>query len=110
MSGLTGWHLLIVLGALVLLFGTKRLPDMARAVGQSARIFKGEMKGAAAEEARSRQQAPEAAPTTDEPAHPDAPAGLPASPEHVVPGRQPASERAHAHPDHHAHRVYPPTA
>jgi sec-independent protein translocase protein TatA len=45
MGGLTGWHFLILLVVLVLLFGSKRLPDMARAVGQSARIFKGEMKG-----------------------------------------------------------------
>ena len=44
MAGLTGWHLLILLAVLVLLFGAKRLPDMARAVGQSARIFKGEIK------------------------------------------------------------------
>jgi sec-independent protein translocase protein TatA len=45
MTGLTGWHLLILLVVLVLLFGAKRLPDMARAVGQSARVFKGEIKG-----------------------------------------------------------------
>jgi sec-independent protein translocase protein TatA len=44
MAGLTGWHLLILVVVLVLLFGAKRLPDMARAVGQSARIFKGEIK------------------------------------------------------------------
>ncbi|MGH3772177.1 MAG: twin-arginine translocase TatA/TatE family subunit [Pseudonocardiaceae bacterium] len=63
MAGLSGWHLLILLGALVLLFGAKRLPDMARAVGQSARIFKGEMKGAAAEEnSPSPQQAPAVSP------------------------------------------------
>jgi sec-independent protein translocase protein TatA len=43
MAGLTGWHLLILLAVVVLLFGAKRLPDMARAVGQSARILKGEM-------------------------------------------------------------------
>jgi sec-independent protein translocase protein TatA len=30
---------------LVVLFGAKRLPDMARSIGQSARVFKGEMKG-----------------------------------------------------------------
>lgn len=44
MAGLTGWHLLILLAVVVLLFGAKRLPDMARAIGQSARILKGEMK------------------------------------------------------------------
>jgi TatA/E family protein of Tat protein translocase len=40
MAGLTGWHLLILLVVVVLLFGAKRLPDMARAVGQSMRILK----------------------------------------------------------------------
>src|SRR6185312_271937 len=45
MGSLGGWEILIILGVLVLLFGAKRLPDMARSVGQSARVFKGEMKG-----------------------------------------------------------------
>lgn len=40
-----GWEWLIIIGVLLLLFGAKRLPDMARSVGQSARVFKGEMKG-----------------------------------------------------------------
>ena len=40
-----GWELVIILGVLVLLFGAKRLPDMARSIGQSARVLKGEMKG-----------------------------------------------------------------
>jgi sec-independent protein translocase protein TatA len=44
MAGLTGWHLVILIGVMVLLFGARRLPDMARAVGQSARIFKHEIK------------------------------------------------------------------
>jgi sec-independent protein translocase protein TatA len=42
---LGGWELVILLGVLVLVFGAKKLPDMARSVGQSARVFKGEMKG-----------------------------------------------------------------
>jgi sec-independent protein translocase protein TatA len=50
MAGLTGWHLLILLAVVVLLFGAKRLPDMARAVGQSARILKGEMKDTTTDE------------------------------------------------------------
>jgi sec-independent protein translocase protein TatA len=44
MAGLTGWHLVILIAVVVLLFGAKRLPDMARAIGQSARIFKSEIK------------------------------------------------------------------
>ncbi len=45
MGNLGGWEILIILGVLVLLFGARRLPDMARSIGQSARVFKGEMKG-----------------------------------------------------------------
>ena len=41
---LGGWHLLIILGIVVLLFGATRLPALARGVGQSMRIFKSEMK------------------------------------------------------------------
>ena len=47
-----GWEWLIIIGVLVLLFGAKRLPEMARSVGQSARVFKGEMKGLKDDEAR----------------------------------------------------------
>lgn len=50
MAGLSGWHLVILLVVVVLLFCAKRLPDMARAVGQSVRIIKGEMNTAATEE------------------------------------------------------------
>lgn len=45
MPSLGGWELVILIGVLVLVFGAKRLPDMARSIGQSARVFKGEMKG-----------------------------------------------------------------
>lgn len=45
MGSLSPMHWLIVIGVLVLLFGAKKLPDMARSVGQSARVFKGEIKG-----------------------------------------------------------------
>ena len=36
-------HILLVLVVLILLFGAKRLPDSARSLGQSLRIFKSEM-------------------------------------------------------------------
>lgn len=58
MAGLTGWHLVILIGVVLLLFGAKRLPDMARAVGQSARIFKHEIKERAAADQSSQPPAP----------------------------------------------------
>jgi sec-independent protein translocase protein TatA len=43
-NGFQGWHLLILVALLVLLFGAKRLPDAARSLGKSMRIFKSEIK------------------------------------------------------------------
>jgi sec-independent protein translocase protein TatA len=43
-QGLTGWHFLIILVVILLLFGAAKLPALAKSVGQSARVFKGEMK------------------------------------------------------------------
>jgi len=54
-----GWEWLIIIGVLVLLFGAKRLPEMARSVGQSARVFKGEMKGLRDDEGRGASQQPQ---------------------------------------------------
>ena len=38
------WHILVLLIVIVVLFGSKRLPDSARSLGRSLRIFKSEMK------------------------------------------------------------------
>ncbi|MER5410359.1 Sec-independent protein translocase subunit TatA [Streptomyces sp. NPDC002769] len=43
-NGLEPWHLLIVAIVLVVLFGSKKLPDTARALGKSVRILKSEAK------------------------------------------------------------------
>jgi sec-independent protein translocase protein TatA len=40
-----GFELFAILAVLVLLFGTKKLPDAARSLGRSMRIFKAETKG-----------------------------------------------------------------
>jgi sec-independent protein translocase protein TatA len=69
---LGGWEWLILLAVVLLLFGAKRLPEMARSVGQSARVFKGEMKGMKADDdarAQAEVQKPE----------PPKPAALPPS-------------------------------
>ncbi|WP_340562911.1 Sec-independent protein translocase subunit TatA [Streptomyces sp. GSL17-111] len=36
------WQLVIIIGLIVLIFGAKRLPDTARALGKSMRILKSE--------------------------------------------------------------------
>lgn len=41
-TNLSGWHLLIVLAIVVLLFGATKLPALSKSVGQSLRIFRHE--------------------------------------------------------------------
>jgi sec-independent protein translocase protein TatA len=43
-NGLEPWHLLVVLAVVILLFGSKKLPEMARGLGKSMRILKAETK------------------------------------------------------------------
>jgi sec-independent protein translocase protein TatA len=44
LGALQPWHWLILIAVVVLLFGSKRLPDAARSLGKSMRIFKSEVK------------------------------------------------------------------
>ncbi len=44
LGNLTGWHLLIIIAIVLLLFGAPKLPGLARSLGQSMRIFKSEVK------------------------------------------------------------------
>jgi sec-independent protein translocase protein TatA len=62
---LGGWEIVIILGVLVLLFGAKRLPDMARSIGQSARVLKGEMKGLRNDDAEKTEAAQPASPKVE---------------------------------------------
>jgi sec-independent protein translocase protein TatA len=55
MSNFKGWEIIIVLALLLLLFGAKRLPDAARGLGRSLRIFKAETKGLRDDDERDRQ-------------------------------------------------------
>ncbi len=59
MPDLSPWHLLILAAVFVLLFGSRKLPDAARSLGKSMRIFKAETKalrdGDDADDVRSAQ-------------------------------------------------------
>lgn len=44
LGNLTGWHFVIILVIVLLLFGATRLPALARSLGQSMNAFKSEMK------------------------------------------------------------------
>ncbi|MFJ4998233.1 twin-arginine translocase TatA/TatE family subunit [Microbacterium sp. NPDC088619] len=43
LQNLTGWHALIILAIVVLIFGAAKLPALARSVGQSMRILRSEV-------------------------------------------------------------------
>jgi sec-independent protein translocase protein TatA len=43
LNNLTGWHALIVLAIILLVFGASKLPALAKSVGQSVRILKDEV-------------------------------------------------------------------
>ncbi|WP_432574718.1 Sec-independent protein translocase subunit TatA [Kineococcus sp. SYSU DK005] len=44
MGAMKPWHIIVLVVVLLLLFGAKRLPDAARGLGRSLRIFKSEVK------------------------------------------------------------------
>lgn len=43
MNALKSWHLVVLAVVFLVLFGAKRLPDSARSLGRSLRIFKSEV-------------------------------------------------------------------
>ena len=66
MPNLGPWEIIIILVVLVLLFGAKKLPDAARSLGRSMRIFKSEVKEMRNDDEHQEQaaiqQAPQAQP------------------------------------------------
>ena len=79
MGNLQGWHLLIILAVILLLFGAAKLPALAKSLGQSARVFKGEMKAMKQED-------------TD-PAAPAAPSDVPVYPPSTTPPGTPTDPK-----------------
>ena len=61
MRALEPWHLIVLVLIVAVLFGSRRLPDAARGLGRSLRIFKSEMK---------QMQDDEPRPTVKRPAEP----------------------------------------
>lgn len=43
LANLGGWHLLVILAVVLLLFGATRLPALSKGLGQSIRIFRKEV-------------------------------------------------------------------
>lgn len=80
-----GWHLVVVLLVVLLVFGANRLPGAARNVAQSLKIFKRELDGS-----DDTAKGPTAGPAaTAPPAAPDVPPTPPAAPPAAQPGTTP---------------------
>jgi sec-independent protein translocase protein TatA len=93
MGELSPWHLLIVVAAFMLLFGANKLPQMARSVGQSMRIFKAETR------ALSGEKEPEKLPPTASSPSPTAQPSPQSSPaqSHQAPSAQAPLAQAQLH-------------
>ena len=87
MGNFKGWEILVILVLVMVLFGAKRLPDAARGLGRSLRIFKAEIK-----EMHDEDDAPAAAPVKRE--APPAPPALETRPTTTdeAPARAPEPE------------------
>jgi sec-independent protein translocase protein TatA len=73
MGEFSPWHLLILAAVFVLLFGAKKLPDAARSMGKSLRIFKTEIKGLHDDDQQAAPQNQQPAPVALPPAAPSEP-------------------------------------
>ena len=81
-----GWELILVLLVIVVVFGSKRLPDSARALGKSMRILKAETKGLRDDDEPATP--PSSTATTAQVADAPVPPVVPVQPEHA-PRKQP---------------------
>lgn len=80
-----GWHVLIVVLAFVLLFGARRLPEGARALGRSLRIFRAEVRGMSSDQPAEPAATAPAVPPIGDPAIDPPVVVEPAAPPVVVP-------------------------
>lgn len=67
MGAMRPWHWLVLLVVVLLLFGAKRLPDLAKSVGQSLKIFKKEIKELQEDDAPVTTAAPVVTPVVTPP-------------------------------------------
>ena len=93
------WHIVILILVLVVLFGGKKLPDAARSLGRSMRIFKSEV-----EEMKKDGQTTSSAASSDtvkgETVHP--------TPDSSADSRADPTQKAAADPDQRERQSQPP--
>lgn len=86
MANLKPWEIIILVVVVLILFGSKRLPDAARGLGRSLRIFKAETKGLVEGEEGDKAQGQAAAVTAEQvapavaPVQPTVQPGVPSPP------------------------------
>jgi sec-independent protein translocase protein TatA len=84
LNGLQPWHLIILVLVVVLLFGAKRLPDAARSIGKSMKIFKAETKDLTGEHKAAAHEDAEPVETKQIPATPVVPVAPSATDQQVA--------------------------
>ncbi|WP_440711320.1 Sec-independent protein translocase subunit TatA [Herbiconiux sp. YIM B11900] len=102
LGNLNGWHLVIILVVILLLFGATRLPALSKSLGQSMRIFRSETKAMKEENGETpvtpaapvatETAPPAAAPVPPAAAAPAPPAAAPVPPAATAPAPAPAPE------------------
>lgn len=53
------WHIIVLLLVILLVFGAKRLPDLAKSLGQSMKILKSEVKDLQKDDDSEKKDNPE---------------------------------------------------
>ncbi|MFF4602296.1 Sec-independent protein translocase subunit TatA [Streptomyces sp. NPDC001339] len=95
LSNLRAPEIILILVVIVLLFGAKKLPDMARSLGKSARILKSEAKAMKKDGGETDGGAAGTASEASAEAAPQAPRTIQAAPGDVSSSR-PVAEPSHA--------------
>lgn len=74
------WHWVVLAIVVIALFGYKKLPEAARSVGRSLRIFRTEIKGMGEDDRARAEHAQQVLPPASEPVAPATPAPAAAAP------------------------------
>ena len=92
-----GWPEILIIAAVILvLFGSKKLPDAARSLGRSMRILKTEVKGLNDDDP-AQQQSPQQLPPASASTAPPPSAGAPTEPPTAPPAATAADAAQHQH-------------
>jgi sec-independent protein translocase protein TatA len=66
LKGLEGWHIIVIVLVVLVIWGAPKLPGFAKSLGQSMRIFRKEMKQMSDERAEDKKPSVEKDETKEE--------------------------------------------